>query len=104
MQLSEDLLLIEKTENHNVNQKKSLISRGFYVFHFIREFAKFYEIKVLDAQIECNTCNKLLQSCIKIEEGRIVTGLYCTTKDGHQHIHFESYHSKYITKPLIFNH
>ena len=59
----------------------------------MKEFVKFYEIIVLDAQIECNTCNKLLQSCIKIEEGRIVTDLYYKTKDGHQHIHFESYHS-----------
>ena len=85
--------MIEKTENHTGNQKKSLISRGFCEFHFMKEFVKFYEIIVLDAQIECNTCNKLLQSCIKIEEGRIVTDLYCKTKDGHQHIHFESYHS-----------
>ena len=84
-------------------RKKPHFSRILWEFHFMREFVKFYEIIMLNVQIECNTCNKLIQNCLKIEEGRIVTDLYFKTKDGHQYLHYKSCHSKYTRKPIIFS-
>ena len=40
---------------------------------------------------------------IKINEGRIITDLYCKPTDGHQYLHYDSRHADHIKRSIIFS-
>ena len=44
-----------------------------------------------------------LDLVIKINEGRIITDLYCKPKDGHQYLHYDSCYADHITRLIIFS-
>ena len=41
-----------------------------------------------------------LDVAVSVNQGKVITDLYCKSKDGHQSLHFESCHSS-NTKPSI---
>ena len=39
----------------------------------------------------------------KIQQGEFVTDLYCKPTDGHQYLHFDSYHASHTKTPIVYS-